>query len=117
MKPLIQIVRHEYEEPYHLNLVVKATNGNTAGNLEFYISADSLIEWADGMESFPVHQRSVYLFELGSERPEDRCAYYFRLRLFTTNSRGHCAIQFRFSNNLELPFRESSEFCIAAEAA
>jgi hypothetical protein len=117
MIPFIQIIRRPYEEPYHLNLVVTASNENVRSSLEFYLNANSLVEWADAMETFPKHQSSVFLSELGSERPEDRFAFYFRLRLFTVNARGHCAIQFRFNNNAALPEREISEFCILAEAA
>ncbi len=117
MTPLIQLVRHPYEEPYHLNLVIMASNGSTSGSLEFYINASELVEWANAMETFPNHQNSVHLIELGSERPEDRWAYYFRMRFFTIDSAGHCAIQFRFNNNSNLPEREISEFCIVVEAA
>jgi len=117
MKPYIQITRYPYEEPHHLNLVMSASNGHVAGRLELYLNADALLEWADGMENFPIHAKSVSLWELGSEHPEDRFAFYFRLRLFTVDSLGHCAVQLRFNNNASLPDREISEFCIQAEAA
>jgi hypothetical protein len=115
MSVYIQVVRHPYEEPYHLNLVMSASNGRQTGELEFYLNADTLGVWASEMEKFPVHAQSVLNWELGSEYPEDRFAFYFRFRLFTANSRGHCAIQLRFNNNAELPEREVSEFCIRAE--
>ena len=115
MKPFIQIIRHPYEEPYCLNLVMTASNGSLRGGLEFYVSADELVEWAKGLEEFPLHAQSVLLWEIGSENPDDRFAFYFRLRLFTVDSVGHCAIQLRFNNNEALPHREISEFCIQAE--
>jgi hypothetical protein len=117
MKPFIRITRYPYEEPHHLNLVMSASNGQLVGKLEFYLNADALAEWATEMEEFPRHARSVVLWELGSERPEDRFAFYFRMRLFTTDSLGHGAIQLRFNNNAVLPEREVSEFCIRSEAA
>jgi hypothetical protein len=117
MNQFIQIIRQPYEEPHHLNLVLTASSKNVRSSIEFYVNACSLLEWADAMEKFPMHQSSVYLFELGSEKPEDRFAFYFRLRLFTVNSSGHCGIQFRFNNNEPLPQREVAEFCILAEAA
>lgn len=117
MNTYIQVVRRPYEEPYHLNLVMSASNGRQAGELEFYVNADTLGAWADEMEKFPIHAQSVLNWELGSEYPEDRFAFYFRLRLFTVNSRGLCAIQVRFNNNAELPEREVSEFCIQTEPA
>jgi hypothetical protein len=73
--------------------------------------------WADGMETFPIHRHSALLWEFGSERPEDRCAYYFRMRVFTVDAKGHSAVHFRFSNNGELPNREISEFCIECDPA
>ena len=115
MTPSIKIIRHPYEEPYHLNLVMEATNGCLQGRLEFYCNASELIELADELETFPRHSSAEFLWELGSERPEDRFAHYFRLRLFTTDSVGHCAVQLRFNNNKDLPDREISEFCIKVE--
>jgi hypothetical protein len=115
VKPHIRLRRHPYEEPYHLRLVINASNGHTAGELEFYTSPDELRAWADHLAVFPQHRDDVFLAEIGSERPEDRFAYYFRFRAFTVGSR--CALHFRFCNNRELPDRELSEFCILAEAA
>jgi hypothetical protein len=85
--------------------------------LRFYAGTQVLVEWGDAMDAFPAHKDSVYLWEYGSERPEDRWAYYLRLRLFTTDSVGHCAIQLRLNNNRELPDREIAEFCIRVEAS
>jgi hypothetical protein len=117
MGPYIRLVRYPYEEPFHLNLVMIASNGGVRGRSEFYIGASELISWADSMEAFPMHARSVLLCEIGSERPEDWWAYYFRLRVFTVDAQGHSAIQFRFNNNRDLPDREITEFCVRADPA
>lgn len=116
MKPFIRITRHPYEEPYHINLIIEASNGKQRGQLEFYESTESLRTVAENLEVFPRHKDDVFLWELGSEYPEDRCAYYFRFRIFVTDAAGHCAIQIRFNNNQELLEREVVEFCIRAEA-
>lgn len=100
-----------------MHLILEASNGNSLGVLEYYDNASAFKEWADALESFPRNGRSAFLHELGSERPEDRFAHYFRLRAFTTDRLGHCAIQLRMNNNSELPDRDISEFCIRAEAA
>ena len=115
MKPFIQINRHPYEEPYNVELVITASNGRFRGCLDFYVGADVLLEWANGLEEFPLHANSVWRWETGSENPDDRVAYYLRLGLFTLDSVGHCAIEVRFNNNEALPHREISEFCIQAE--
>ena len=117
MGSYLRIERIPYEEPYHVQLVWSVSNGNTSSNFEYYDNADSLKEMADALEAFPRHSSDVFLYEIGSEKPEDRFAYYFRLRVFTTNSRGSSVIQIRFCNNLDLPNREIVEFCIEAEPA
>lgn len=53
MERFIQIVRVPYEEPYHVNLIVKASNGIQAGELEIYDNSESLIKCADALEKFP----------------------------------------------------------------
>lgn len=115
MNSWIKIIRYPYEEPYLLNLVMSASNGRQRGEIEFYSNADDLNEIADKLEEFPRHASDVYLYELGSERSEDRWAFYFRFRLCTIDSVGHCAIHLRFNNNRDIPDREITEFCIPAE--
>jgi hypothetical protein len=117
MRPYIRIVRKPYEEPYHLNLVIEASNGVQKGQLEFYDNAEALSHAANELEVFPRHNGQVFLWELGSERPEDRFAFYFRFRVFVVDSVGHCAIQLRFNNNEALPDRQLCEFCIRVEPA
>ena len=117
MTPFIKITRFFYEEPYNLYLLLEASNDSLRSQLEFYISVGKLIELADKLEVFSGHPRAVDLWELGSERPEDRIAYYFRFRVFTRDSLGHSAIHLRFNNNQDLPYREISEFCILVDPA
>jgi hypothetical protein len=113
----IRITRIPYEEPYHLCLVMRASNGPHRAEITFYVNAKDLIEWADHLEVFPRHRTDVFLWEVGSERPEDSFAHYVRLRAFIHDSSGHCAIHLRFNNNQDLPDREIAEFCIRAEAS
>lgn len=115
MAAAITIIRYPYEEPYHIHLVIIATNGPLQGRLEFYTDPSEILALADIFAVFPRHAEDVYLWELGSERREDRFAFYLRIRLFTVDSAGHCAIQLRFNNNKDLPQCEISEFCITSE--
>jgi hypothetical protein len=117
MRPHVRIARHPYEEPHHVNLVLQVCNGRLLAQLEFYMAARSLVTWADHLEAFPRHNQDVFLFEIGSERPEDRWAYYLRFRAFLKDAAGHCALHFRFNNNAALPEREIAEFCLKAEAS
>lgn len=117
MSPGIRIKRIPYEEPYHLHLVMRASNGRQRAEITFYVNAKDLTQWADHLEVFPRHGTDVFLWEAGSERPEDSFAHYIRLRAFIHDSSGHCAIHLRFNNNQDLPDREIAEFCIRAEAS
>jgi hypothetical protein len=117
MSPQIRITRIPYEEPYHLRLLMRASNAHQCAEIEFYVNANDLVEWAAHLEVFPRHSTDVFLWEIGSERHEDRYAYYVRFRAFIYDGSGHCALQFRFNNNRELPDREIAEFCIEAEAS
>ena len=115
MTHYLRLERIPYEEPYHVELVWDVSNGITSSCFRYYANADFLREIAERLEVFPRHSRDVFLYEIGSEKPEDRFAYYFRLRVFTTDSLGGSAIQIRFCNNEELPSRQVVEFCIETD--
>jgi len=117
MKNLLEIERIPYEEPYHINLIFKASNNTCAGKLEIYDNADSLIKCAKALEVFPRHSTDSFLWELGSERLEDNFAFYFRLRVFLLDSAGHGCIQIRLNNNDNFPEKAITEFCITCEPA
>lgn len=113
----IRITRYPYEEPHHVHLVLEASNGSQKTVFEYYCNATDLNDMASSLEEFPRYQSDVYLYELGSEKPEDKWSYYFQFRAFTTNGVGGCAIKLRTNNKSELPNREISEFCIQAESS
>ena len=117
MGSLLRITRTPYEEPHQVCLLVQASNGHQTSEIEIYSTPDDLQACARALSGFPRHAGEVFLWELGSERPEDNWAFYFRFRVFATSVTGGCAIQFRFNNNQELPDTEVSEFCIRAEPA
>jgi hypothetical protein len=117
MSYFLRITRTPYEEPYHLQLLLETSNGRQSASLEIYVNADSIKEMSNALEAFPRHATDAYLFEVGSEREEDRWAYYLRFQAFLTNALGHSALLFRFNNNRELPYRELAEFCIETEPA
>jgi hypothetical protein len=116
MRPYLTIERFPYEEPYHVNLLLRASNGSQTGELEIYSSPDQLMDIGRQLTEFPQSVGHVVLWEIGSERQEDRFAYYMRFRAFVLDSVGHTALHLRFCNNLDLPAKAISEFCITAEA-
>jgi len=114
VRPFIRITRHPYEEPYHVNLVVAASNGRQQGELEIYAKAEDLAVFARDLRGFPKQKADTVRWELGSERSEDNFAFYYRLRVFQVAANGQCAIELRFCNNQEPPRREVVEFSIQA---
>src|SRR5690606_14090197 len=115
MDKYLIIERKPYEEPYNLNLKMQVSNGSERSEMEFYIGAQVLVEFADGLENFPKHKDQIFLWEAGSEIPEDRWAYYLRIRAFCLDSAGHCAIQIRWNNNQKLPDKVITDFCLRDE--
>ncbi|MEM7351172.1 MAG: hypothetical protein AAF657_10225 [Acidobacteriota bacterium] len=110
--PFIRITRYPYEEPYHLNLVVEASNGRQRGALEIYAKAEDLSRLARDLRGVLRGSSEAVQWELGSERPEDRFAFYYRFRIVTVSGSGRCTIDLRFNNNQRPPEREISEFSI-----
>ena len=115
---LLRITRTPYEEPYHVNLEIEASNTRQKGYLEYYSNASDLIEIGIALKDFPFLGADEYLYELGSEDPDDNFAHYLRLRFFKVLSSGASAIELRFSNNKrKAPHREITEFSIPCEVA
>jgi hypothetical protein len=117
MSPGIKITRYPYEEPYHLNLRIAASNGRLAGNLEYYCNASDLSSLGKQLAGFSGRKSDEIIYELGSEKPEDRFAFFLSLKVKALNSLGRCAVLIRLNNNQTIPEREVSEFSIPVEAA
>lgn len=117
MEKLIEIIRTPYEEPYHINLIFKATNGESAGQLEIYDNADGLKKLADILEDFPFKDEKEYLWELGSEKSEDRFAFYFKCEFSLIKHTSDCLVGIRLNNNEEGIEKSISEFNIQCKPA
>jgi hypothetical protein len=115
--PGIRITRYPYEEPHHLNLRITASNGRIVGDLEYYCNATDLGVLGRQLAGFSGKRSEEIVYELGSEKPEDRFAFLFSLRVKPLDSVGHCAVIVRLSNNGTVPEKEVSEFAIKAEVA
>ena len=112
MKKTIEIIRRPSEEPYHVNLIVKASNGESTGQIEIYDHADRFKELADILEDFPFRKIRKFKWELGSEKPEDRFAFYFKCEFSLIELSSVCVIQIRFNNNETGVEKSISEFSI-----
>ena len=111
----IQLKRYPYEEPYNLNLVFSANSGRFNGSLVYFCSVDNLKELGMALRSFPKKVPDEYLYQIGSPRPEDNCAYYFALRAYTVDMSGHCALQIVIDNRQDKPCEGQCRFSIKAE--
>src|SRR6266567_3713694 len=101
----IRITRHLYEEPYHLNLHIEASNGRVNGTLEYYCNADDLKTLGKQLVDFTGSRSQAVIYELGSEKPNDRFAFFLSLRVRPVDSSGHCAVHVCMNNNQEPPSR------------
>ncbi len=110
----IRVTRNPYEEPHHVNLVVTASNGRTRGELEIYANATDLLAFSQALRSPPKFGQDIAVWELGSEEPERRFAFHFRIRVFQVSATGQCAVEVRLCNNGKAPEREIVEFSMLA---
>lgn len=117
MASSLTITRHPYEEPHHVNLVVRASTNGAVAEQEIYANAADLADFAAALVEFPRRADDAYSWELGSERPEDRFAFYFRLTVRQIRGSGRCAVHIRFNNNDEFPDRRVAEFSFGAMPA
>ena len=117
MEPLIVVKRHPYEEPHHIHLEFVVSNGGFSGNTDIYCNVEDLKEIGQALQRFPATVGDDYRYEYGSEKPEDRFYRYFLLRAYTTDSVGHCAVQFIINQNSGEPDEGVCRFSIKAEPA
>ncbi len=112
MEKSIKITRNPYEEPNHINLIFRASNGASSGQLEIYDIADRLKELADILENFPFKSTKTFLWELGSEKTEDNFAFYFKCEFSLIKHSSICVIRIRLNNNRDEIEKSISEFSI-----
>ena len=113
----IRITRKPYEEPHHLNLVIEAWNERINGLLEFYCNLEGIKKLGKQLADFAGDRDKEIVYELGSELPQDRFAFFLSLRVRPLDSLGHCAVMVRLNNNQDPPARLVSEFSIRADVA
>ena len=113
----LTLIRIPYEEPYHLNLAIKVSNGRQSGELEFYTSVASLVDCAEALQRFPQNARDEFVWSLGSEDVNDRFSFFVRLHLQLANSGAGAAINLRLINNVEPSKGQSTDIPMPCEIA
>lgn len=117
LSTFIKITRHPYEEPYHVNLVIQGCNGEHAGTLEIYDNAQQLKAIGEALQGFPFEPRT-FKWELGSEKSEDRFAFYFLFELFLNTPDGsEAGIHLKMNNNRDHPYTSKADFYLKCEPA
>ncbi|MEZ5690995.1 MAG: hypothetical protein R3D71_04945 [Rickettsiales bacterium] len=117
--PYLIIRRHLYEEPYHTQLEIIVSNGIFSGKIIIYVVVDDIKTIGQDLRKFPQKIGDECKFECGltNHSDEDKWAYYFLLRAYTTDFSGHCAIQFIIDLNEKEPEEAMCKFSIVAESA
>ena len=116
-KPFLNVKRHPYEEPFHTQIEISASNGAFAGSTDIYCNVADLADIGNGLMNFPKSVGDEYRYVYGSEEPSRRCYRYFLLRAYTTDLAGHCALQIKMNSNTSEPYEGLCEFLIKAKAA
>ncbi|MEZ4366714.1 MAG: hypothetical protein R2939_10560 [Kofleriaceae bacterium] len=117
MSTLIRLERIPYEEPHHLELWLTVASDGFSAHLTSYVNADDLRRLGAAFSEFPFGGSAEVRYELGSEGPGDRAAYYLRLRLYLVRPTGASGIEIRINNNEEPPTRRLAEFTLRSEVA
>jgi hypothetical protein len=112
--PALIVKRIPYEEPYHVQIDLFASNGRFSARSDFYCSVDNLSEIGAALRSFPKHLGDEYVYVYGSEDPDKKFYRYIKLRAYTVGSAGKCAIQITINTNDAEPEEGRSNFSIQA---
>lgn len=115
--PSLIVKRFPYEEPYHVQIGLFASNGNFSASSDFYCNVDDLSEIGSALSSFPKNVGDEYVYEYGSEDPAAKFYRYIKLRAYTVGNVGKCAIQIVVNTNEEEPGEGRSIFSIPADPA
>lgn len=115
--PFLTLRRFRYEEPYNLYLELAASNGTFSGAADMYRGVEELRELGQALRHFPARVPDEVVDQYGSDDPADRFYRLVRLRAYTVNAVGHCALQVAIDLNREAPHEGACRFSIPAEPA
>jgi hypothetical protein len=108
-KSKIIVRRYPYEEPHLLNLEFFIWSGKfIRSKAEIYCTPDDLEKIGNTLRGFPVKIPDEYIYTYGYENSHT----YFKMKIYTLHSSGHCAIQFDINFHVEEPDQTISHFSI-----
>jgi hypothetical protein len=113
-KSAISFLRMPYDDGV-LRLVITATNGRFAGELEVYTNPEKLGEFSRRLNAFPSAPDDEARLELGSR--DGNWAYYLLLRAFLVDRAGHAMLEFASDNREPSPYHAEANFFMPCEVA
>jgi hypothetical protein len=116
-KPFLNVKRRPYEEPHHTQLEITVSNGRFQGWTDIYCNVEDLTEIGEALIRFPSKAGDEYIYEYGTDDPKAQFYRLFRMRTYTINNSGHCAIQFSINLNQPAPDEGQCQFSFLVEVA
>jgi len=113
----LHVKRHPYEEPYHTQLEIIVSNGKFSGWTDIYCNVEEISKIGEELIRFPLKIGHEFVFEYGTSNPKDRFYRHFRMRAYTTDGVGHCAIQFTINLNQQEPDEGICQFSFPVEVS
>lgn len=107
--------KYDYDDPEWF-IGFTFSNDTLTAYQEIYLKDSDLLELAKKLIEFS-EQNNKIIFEIGSEDPKDRWAYFFKISIYMYNSSGHTAINITLNNNGENQLSEKSHFSILCTPA
>ncbi len=115
--PYLIVRRFPYEEPHLTELEFRASNGSFSGAIDFFCGVEDLAEIGAALKVFPSKAQDEFVYEYGSDDPDNRDYRRFRLRIYAVDHAGHCAVQFYADVREKTPNEGVCTFSIRAEPA
>ena len=113
-EPVITSMRRPYDDSAW-RVVIRASDGEFAGGLEFYTAPQELSEFGRRLAAFPIGPGDEARLELGAR--DGDWAYYLLLRAFLVDLAGHAALEFAADNREASPNRAEASFFNSCEVA
>lgn len=109
----IIVRRYPYEEPEDLHIMFLVSNSNFSSKVDIYCCPDDLEKIGKSLRVFPTKVPDEYVYEYGSEDPGKKFYRFFKMRIYTIQLSGQCAIQFAINLNENEPNEGISRFSIS----
>lgn len=108
----IIVKRYPYEEPHTLHVEFLISNNKITTTVDIYCNKDDLEKIGNSLKSFPRNIPDEYIYEYGSEDSDKKYYRFFKIRAYTVQQTGQCAIQFAINFNENEPNEGLSRFSI-----